>query len=85
MNPNGNKRRIHQIDDADDVIPGTPQEKNKKKNRKKNAKVNDNVDINFTEDLVPNSIQQQSLDDLLQDIDFFDNFEIEQNYNVSFV
>lgn len=86
MKPNGSKRKMDQIDN--DVIPGTPQDKQlKKKQRKKSTKCVDCDDlllgIDFTEDLVVkepvvnNEAHKHNFDDLLHGIDFFDDFDCE--------
>lgn len=83
---NSNKRKINETDDQ--VIPGTPQEKHKKKPRKRSNKCSDSdnvvpVRILSTENLVvKNPIasdddQRQSIENLLDDIDFTDDFTVE--------
>lgn len=97
MKPNNNKRKMDQADD--DIIPGTPQEKQfKKKQRKKSAKCLDGLEcddllagIDFSEDIVPalnnpspNEDSHQNLNELLNGIDFFDDFDNE-DFQVSFI
>lgn len=87
MKSDGNqKRKLNQSDD--DIVPGTPQEKQlKKKTRRKTAKTFDCSDlfagIDFTEDLVPaindpatgeTQNRKDNFDDLLNGIDFHDDF-----------
>ncbi|XP_037024244.1 DNA replication ATP-dependent helicase/nuclease DNA2 [Bradysia coprophila] len=81
MKPSGNKRKINQTDE--DVIPGTPQDKHKKKQRKKSTKTMDSDGVVVTNVIVSENLVvkdpviDNNFHDLLNDIDFLDDFNIE--------
>lgn len=84
----GNKRKMDHTDG--DVIPGTPQDKqSKKKQRKKSNKcvdcddlLLDSGDLVIKESITNNDLNQTNVEDLLNGIDFLDDFNCE-NVQVS--
>lgn len=88
MKQNENKRKMEHTEE--EIIPGTPKEKHLRKRHRKKSSV-DCADllngIDFTEDFMPatkNTVTKgeldcHSLNDLLDGIDVFDDFNSEDN------